>query len=209
MSSLADRIRGIVRSDVAPGLGPASPVVEPQIPSPESRDLSALGGEWRAGTFVVERRWEPSARYGREAVGMFAESLDEASSEAVLFAGGAPARAPFVFFDLETTGLSGGAGTHAFLFGCAWFDADGAFVTRQFLLTRFADERALLARRRASWRARARSSASTASRSTHRCSRRGTCFTDWIGRRARAARRRASSCAAVLEAAEQLAATPP
>jgi hypothetical protein len=49
-----------------------------------------------------------------------------------------------MFFDLETTGLSGGAGTLAFLVGCAWFDDDGGFVTRQFLLTRHADERPLL-----------------------------------------------------------------
>ena len=49
-----------------------------------------------------------------------------------------------MFFDLETTGLSGGAGTLAFLVGCGWFDDDGGFVTRQFLLARHADERALL-----------------------------------------------------------------
>jgi hypothetical protein len=60
-------------------------------------------------------------------------------------AGGAPARPPFVFFDLETTGLSGGAGTYAFLVGCASFDGDGGFVTRQYLMTRYADEQPLLA----------------------------------------------------------------
>ena len=58
--------------------------------------------------------------------------------------GGAPARLPFVFFDLETTGLSGGAGTCAFLVGCGAFDDDGGFVTRQFILLRHTDERALL-----------------------------------------------------------------
>jgi uncharacterized protein len=49
-----------------------------------------------------------------------------------------------VFLDLETTGLSGGAGTVAFLVGCGWFDM-GAFQVRQFLLTSHAAERALLA----------------------------------------------------------------
>ncbi len=72
-----------------------------------------------------------------------AACLDRSSHEAVLFAAGAP-RVPFVFFDLETTGLSGGAGTLAFLVGCAWFEPDGGFRTRQFLLTRYADERSLL-----------------------------------------------------------------
>ena len=48
-----------------------------------------------------------------------------------------------LFVDLETTGLSGGAGTVAFLVGCGWFDM-GAFQVRQFLLTSYASERALL-----------------------------------------------------------------
>ncbi len=48
-----------------------------------------------------------------------------------------------VFIDLETTGLSGGAGTVAFLVGCGYFDL-GAFQVRQFLLTSYAAERALL-----------------------------------------------------------------
>src|SRR5688572_1821387 len=36
-----------------------------------------------------------------------------------------------VFFDIETTGLSGGAGTIAFLVGCGWFEA-GGFRVRQW-----------------------------------------------------------------------------
>jgi hypothetical protein len=48
-----------------------------------------------------------------------------------------------VFFDLETTGLSGGAGTVPFLVGCGYFER-GAFRTRQFFLHGFAAERALL-----------------------------------------------------------------
>ena len=48
-----------------------------------------------------------------------------------------------LFIDLETTGLAGGAGTYAFLVGCAWFDG-GVFRVRQFFLSSFAAERALL-----------------------------------------------------------------
>ena len=51
---------------------------------------------------------------------------------------------PFVFFDLETTGLNGGAGTLAFLVGSGWFDDEGGFVTEQHLLTDFASERSML-----------------------------------------------------------------
>src|SRR5687768_2063433 len=49
-----------------------------------------------------------------------------------------------IFIDLETTGLSGGAGMVAFLVGCGYFDF-GAFQVRQFLLTSHSGERALLA----------------------------------------------------------------
>jgi hypothetical protein len=105
--------------------------------------LSSLDGSWQSGSFVVDRRWQPGATHGRDEVGAMAACLDRSSHEAVLFAAGAP-RVPFVFFDLETTGLSGGAGTLAFLVGCAWFEPDGGFRTRQFLLTRYADERSLL-----------------------------------------------------------------
>jgi uncharacterized protein len=49
-----------------------------------------------------------------------------------------------VFLDTETTGLSGGTGTVAFMVGAARVQA-GALVVRQYLLTRFAGERALLA----------------------------------------------------------------
>jgi len=47
------------------------------------------------------------------------------------------------FFDLETTGLAGGAGTQAFLVGCAVLE-DGGIRVRQFLLPGFEHERALL-----------------------------------------------------------------
>jgi hypothetical protein len=50
---------------------------------------------------------------------------------------------PLLFLDLETTGLAGGAGTYAFLVGCGWFDG-GLFRIRQFVLTSFTAERALL-----------------------------------------------------------------
>jgi uncharacterized protein YprB with RNaseH-like and TPR domain len=56
---------------------------------------------------------------------------------------GVPTAGPLLFFDLETTGLSGGAGTLAFLVGCGFFDADG-FHTRQFFLSGYEAERELL-----------------------------------------------------------------
>jgi uncharacterized protein len=49
-----------------------------------------------------------------------------------------------LFIDTETTGLSGGTGTHVFLVGVGRFDA-GAFTVRQFFLRHPGEERALLA----------------------------------------------------------------
>ena len=58
-----------------------------------------------------------------------------------------------LFLDLETTGLAGGAGTYAFLVGCGWFEPPSpsasvgqaaCFRTRQFFLSSYTAERALL-----------------------------------------------------------------
>jgi hypothetical protein len=56
---------------------------------------------------------------------------------------GAPTAGPLLFFDLETTGLSGGAGTLAFLVGCGYFEADG-FHTLQYFLSGYEAEHELL-----------------------------------------------------------------
>lgn len=55
-----------------------------------------------------------------------------------------PTCGPLLFFDLETTGLSGGVGTLAFLVGCGYF-ADGGFRTHQFFLSGYDAERDMLA----------------------------------------------------------------
>jgi uncharacterized protein YprB with RNaseH-like and TPR domain len=104
-----------------------------------------LDGEWKqSGStrfLVVERSYAPGHRHGSSTV---AESLppDEGWSRLGLLAG-TPCRGNLLFIDLETTGLAGGAGSYAFLVGCGWFGR-GRFHVRQFLLTSFACERALL-----------------------------------------------------------------
>jgi len=140
LSTLTDRIREIV----APaGRDGAIPVASLPLPAAaEPLDLAPLGGVWSEGCFVIDRHVQRGEAYGRENIGALAESLHRCAAAAPLFA--SAARPPFVFVDLETTGLSGGAGTHVFLFGCAWFAADGGFSTRQLLLTRFEDEPHLL-----------------------------------------------------------------
>ena len=48
-----------------------------------------------------------------------------------------------LFLDTETTGLSGGTGTLAFMIGVGWF-ANDAFVTQQIFIRDFSEERAAL-----------------------------------------------------------------
>lgn len=108
---------------------------------------SALGGRRVATKFgecmVIDRRYESDRWHGGIQIGEC--TMDDLDSLRVLDPGLSelsPRRT--VFIDLETTGLSGGAGTVAFLVGCGYFDF-GAFQVRQFLLTSHAGERALLA----------------------------------------------------------------
>jgi len=49
-----------------------------------------------------------------------------------------------LFLDTETTGLSGGTGTFAFLIGLGWFEGED-FITCQILSRDFSEERAMLA----------------------------------------------------------------
>jgi len=136
-----------------------------------SRVAAMLGGRVADTSFgqclVIDRRYEADRFHGTIRVGDC--DLDDCSPLAILDPslypfvsssigqagpgqsddGGLMSPGPMrtlnrtVFIDLETTGLSGGAGTLAFLVGCGYFDL-GAFQVRQFLLTSHAAERALL-----------------------------------------------------------------
>src|SRR5688500_16367264 len=114
----ADRLHGAVRIGDCDVDDPASlAILDPFLAPLASRALTPVPGEW--GQTPAATDW--SQIPGGES--------------------GAARRA--IFIDLETTGLSGGAGTVAFLVGCGCFDL-GAFQVRQFLLTSHASERALL-----------------------------------------------------------------
>jgi uncharacterized protein YprB with RNaseH-like and TPR domain len=149
VSTLRDRLRQVVNPAGAQSPSAASPLAPVPVP-PAARDLETLlGGAWRDSSpgrsFVVRRRYAPESPYGRFKVGAFANVL-QAGARAASLLGGREAAGPFIFFDLETTGLSGGAGTCAFIVGCGWCEADGAFVTEQHLLVEAATERAMLER---------------------------------------------------------------
>jgi len=49
----------------------------------------------------------------------------------------------WLFLDTETTGLSGGTGTYAFLIGIAWWDS-GGLQLEQFMMRDFSEEHSVL-----------------------------------------------------------------
>jgi len=153
MRDLTARLRDIVRQDHG-GARP-SPVRDlTYVPDTDGLSLDperaarALGGVPVAadtGCIVIDRVWEPHDWHGRHAVRAFVATptaplglFDPRAASADGWA------RRIVFFDLETTGLSGGAGTLAFLAGCGWFEGE-AFRVRQFFLSSPAGERAMLA----------------------------------------------------------------
>lgn len=153
MSDLVSRLRGIVRPGgrgAATSIGRRELTYEPERPSEvlidPARAAAVLGGEpvgeGRHACVRVRRRYETDRRHGSFPISECrCDRLDLLSS---LDGSLEACAAPLLFFDLETTGLSGGAGTLAFLVGCAWFD-EGALQLEQYVLTSYAAERALLA----------------------------------------------------------------
>ena len=165
--NLADRLRGVVRIPEPAKAGPhdqdscGGRLPPSQNASADHRSLGGggqaahdpaeiLDGEWRDADgqrfLVIDRRYAPGYRHGRCAVVDSAPGEDDcwpslAMLEPSLASGQASGR--LLFLDLETTGLAGGAGTYAFLVGCGWFER-GGFRVRQYLLTGFGAERALL-----------------------------------------------------------------
>jgi uncharacterized protein YprB with RNaseH-like and TPR domain len=94
----------------------------------------------------IARHFEPAYHHGRAPIARASEvcgstlaalALDPVLSDV------APRR--LLFLDTETTGISGGAGTLAFLIGMAWFE-DESLRVEQLLLRRPGEERPLLIR---------------------------------------------------------------
>lgn len=130
------------------------PVGPDGLPIEEPAGLPPLeGARWQetphGPIVVVDREYESGYRHGaavvRELAGWDRVALAVLDPRLGVPACGGDALVSSspVFVDLETTGLSGGAGTVAFLVGCGRFE-DGAFRTRQFFLQSFGAERALL-----------------------------------------------------------------
>ena len=162
--NLGDRLRQVIS-----GHAVTRPAMDEEVPADVGRRLQGrladtnavhgsriaeiLAGEWiesrEGAVLVVDRYYGADRCHGRVRIGAIVETL-EGGLEALHVLGRCwPGRDPrpytskLCFFDLETTGLAGGAGTQAFLVGCGVLE-DGGMRVRQFLLPGFQHERALL-----------------------------------------------------------------
>ncbi|MGE5614774.1 MAG: ribonuclease H-like domain-containing protein [Bacillota bacterium] len=93
--------------------------------------------------YVIENKYPLSYLYGGCSIGN-ALGIGE---DIVAMLGGAGCKAvrseKLLYLDTETTGLSGGAGTVAFLVGTGFFE-NGAFVVRQYFMRDYDEEAAML-----------------------------------------------------------------
>jgi len=94
--------------------------------------------------FLVHRKTEASAYHGHRCI----RELSTVDMESASLLANNPELAACnftegLFLDTETTGLSGGTGTFAFLIGLGWFEGD-SFVTQQIFARDFSEEGACL-----------------------------------------------------------------
>ncbi len=132
LEQLRQRIARIESRSAAPARAAApQPALGHAVETP-------FGTHWE-----VERRWPAHHRHGSADVGALADlpadllgALDEAAA--------AHPPEQWVFLDTETSGLSGGSGTFAFLVGTGQITPAG-FVVRQFFLREPGEEPSMLA----------------------------------------------------------------
>lgn len=154
MRDLAARLREVVRRERAaePPQSPAAreltyiPDPDPQrAPDEAAAVLGGVALDSGGACIVVDRCYAGDRSHGRRRI---ESCVPRADAPLHLLDERTVAHPEWwrrvVFFDIETTGLSGGAGTLAFLAGCGWFEASGDFTVRQFFLVGPSGERAML-----------------------------------------------------------------
>jgi len=156
-----------------PAAPPPGGAVGPREPRSREEEAGGPSGEGNAASgdallplegvptpAGTARRWrlvlDGTYRHGNGSIAAWWESIARGLPLLAAVTGPVRARGPvppapdrLLFLDLETTGLSRGAGHHAFLAGVAWFERAAGGTLRmaceQFLLPGPADEPALLA----------------------------------------------------------------
>ncbi len=148
VGELRRRIEEIMeRRPRSPSAGCAAGAVPVGVPGRELSEVieGFLVENDRGACFVSDGAMKSTARHGRMSV---ADMVDFSMDQLALLAKDRRLAdldaAGALFLDTETTGLSGGTGTTAFLIGLGWFEGS-SLVTRQIFLRDFADEAAALA----------------------------------------------------------------
>jgi uncharacterized protein YprB with RNaseH-like and TPR domain len=109
-----------------------------------SRLLGATIGTNHYGEHVCVSNWFSTPEFAEPSsatLELLCRTRDAAHSQRVHAALTDPAK--WLFLDTETTGLSGGTGTYAFLIGLAWWDSGGLQV-EQFFMRDFHEEHSIL-----------------------------------------------------------------
>jgi uncharacterized protein YprB with RNaseH-like and TPR domain len=109
-----------------------------------ARMIGARVARTKFGSHLSVRNWHATPEFCAPSPGVI-ELLRSASSRrkgsGISPLPGDPEK--WLFLDTETTGLSGGTGTYAFLIGIAWWDSGGLQV-EQFLMRDFSEEHSVL-----------------------------------------------------------------
>ena len=140
MPSLSDRLKSL-------GVKVGADELKPPVPNRNKSVAQHLGGELqttdRGDAYVIETRYPvvsdayPAPLWGDGSLEVLAAWADEASVAAM-------DKADFAFLDTETTGLSGGSGTFAFMVGIGKFEGE-FFRLAQFFLREPGEEPGQLA----------------------------------------------------------------
>jgi len=139
MTSLSDKLKSL-------GVQAGTSHLAPPKPDPQSID-SVVAGRFiptpRGDVFIAEQAYPSEYIYGASPL-ISAQPFSFISQWAKDQKISSLPISRFAFLDTETSGLSGGTGTYAFLVGAARFMEDGTFVLRQFFMRDPAEEPALL-----------------------------------------------------------------
>ena len=115
-----------------------------------ARMIGATVAQTKFGNHLSVRNWHATPEFCAPSAGVIellrpASLRKDRSGISPTIAGMPPLRDPekWLFLDTETTGLSGGTGTYAFLIGIAWWDSGGLQV-EQFLMRDFSEEHSVL-----------------------------------------------------------------
>lgn len=133
--SLLDRLRSLgvkAASEIAPTTEKKSVKISEVIPGRYTENSNGI-------FFLFERQYEPNYSHGKETL-LTPLNLSKIAAYSKI---NIPAKEDLLFLDTETSGLSGGTGTFAFLIGLSWWE-NGSLYTQQLFLENPAQEPAAL-----------------------------------------------------------------